>query len=137
MGRRDRLHKRIRNYSCLEKPELYKALAHRSYPWLVSCGDRLSQLIGQQLGESIPAGDVLIDAPPVGLEVQFDIEVAYDGEETWRSLGEVSPLINTLASRQFDDHVKQVRIFADSAWAERVRGLDVDQLLKTAISEVA
>jgi HD superfamily phosphohydrolase len=136
-----RLHKRIRNYSVLDKPDLYQALAHRSYPWLVSCGDQLSQLLGQQLGESIPAGDVLVDAPPVGLEVQFDIEVAYDGDgdgkDTWRSLGEVSPLINTLASRQFDDHVKQVRIFADPAWADRIRSLDVDQLLRTAISEVA
>ena len=135
-GETRRLHKRIRNYSCLEKPEVYEKLAHRSYPWLVSCGDRLSQLISLQLGDSIPAGAVLIDAPPVGLEVQFDIEVAYDGEETWRSLGEVSPLINTLASRQFDDHVKQVRIFADPGWADRVRRLDVDGLLKVAISEV-
>ena len=136
-GDRRRLHKRIRNYSCLEKAEVYQQLAHRTYPWLVSCGNRLSKLISQELGESIPDGGVLIDAPPVGLEVQFDIEVAYDGEAKWRSLGEVSPLINTLASRQFDDHVKQVRIFAAPDWADRIRELDVDGLLKSAIAEVA
>lgn len=136
-GQKRRLYKRVRNYSCLEKPNLYQKLAHQSYPWLVACGDRLSKAISQELGDSIPVGDILIDAPPVGLEVQFDIEVAYDGEEKWRSLGEVSPLINTLASRQFDDHVKQVRIFADPSWDDRIRALDVDGLLKTAISEVA
>ena len=135
-GERRRLHKRIRNYSCLEKPDLYQALSHRSYPWLVKCGDQLSKLIGHQLEDSIPAGHLLIDAPPVGLEVQFDIEVAYDAKETWRSLGEVSPLINTLASRQFDDHVKQVRVFADPDWADRIKVIDVDKLLRQAIVEV-
>lgn len=133
-GEKRRLHKRVRNYSCLEKPDLYQSLSHRSYPWLVSCGDQLSKLISQQLGEPIPAGNVLIDAPPVGLEVQFDIEVAYDSNETWRSLGEVSPLINTLARRQFDDHVKQVRVFADPDLAGRIRELDVDGLLRQAVA---
>jgi len=135
-GEKRTIHKRVRNYSCLEKPDLYQKLAHRSYSRLVACGDRLSELVGQQLGEEIPAGALLIDAPPVGLEVQFDIEVAYDDQETWRSLGEVSPLINTLASRQFDDHVKQVRVFADPAWVDRVRTLGIDELLRAVISEM-
>ena len=132
-GDRRRLHKRVRNYSCLEKPDLYQSLSHRSYPWLVACGERLSQLLGEQLDQSIPVGHVLIDAPPVGLEVQFDIEVAYDSKATWRSLGEVSPLINTLASRQFDDHVKQVRVFCDPDLSPQVKDLEVDRLLKQAV----
>ncbi len=134
-GDKRRLLKRVRNYNCLQEPKLYQALSHRTYPWLVSCGQRLSQLMGEQLGQSIPVGRVLIDAPPVGLEVQFDIEVAYDSDQAWRSLGEVSPLINTLASRQFDDHVKQVRVFADPDWADRVRELDVDGLLRQAVAD--
>jgi HD superfamily phosphohydrolase len=134
-GEKRRLYKRVRNYSCLEKPDLYETLSHRSYPWLVACGERLRALISGQLGDSLPVGQVLIDAPPVGLEVQFDIEVAYDAERTWRSLGEVSPLINTLASRQFDDHVKQVRVFANPDHVDRIKNVEIDDLLRRAVAE--
>ena len=33
-------------------------------------------------------------------------------ENRYRTLGDVSPVVQTLARRQFDDYVKRVRIFA-------------------------
>jgi HD superfamily phosphohydrolase len=130
-----RLYKRVSNYSCLENPHLYQTLAHRSYPDLVACGNRLGDLLGAKLNETITPGQILIDAPPVGLEVQFDIEVYYEATEQYRPLGEVSPLVNTLAKRQFDDHVKQVRVFAEPSLARRLRAEshgEIDQLLAEA-----
>ena len=55
---------------------------------------------------------LLFDAPPVAREVQFDVEIYFPKENRYRPLGEVSPVIRTLATEQFDDYVKRVRIFA-------------------------
>jgi hypothetical protein len=53
----------------------------------------------------------LIDAPPVKLEVQFNIEVKQSKTGKYRPLGKLSPMVETLAKRQFDDFVKKVRVF--------------------------
>jgi len=53
---------------------------------------------------------VLLDAPPVKLEVDIDVDVlGRDG--TARTLGDVSPVASALACQQFDNQVKQVRVF--------------------------
>ena len=54
----------------------------------------------------------LFDAPPVTREVQFNVEIFFPKEDRYRPLGEVSPVIRSLATEQFDDYVKRVRIFA-------------------------
>jgi hypothetical protein len=54
---------------------------------------------------------VLVDAPPAELEVQFDIDVFFPKQNVYRRLGDVSPVVRTLAKEQFDDYVKRVRIF--------------------------
>jgi hypothetical protein len=63
------------------------------------------------LGQPIQAHEVLIDAPPVKLEVQFDVEVCDVKRNQYRRLEEVSPVVHALAREQFDDYVKRVRIF--------------------------
>jgi hypothetical protein len=55
--------------------------------------------------------DVLVDAPPPGLEVQFEIEIRDMKRQTSRPLAELSPMVQSLARVQFDDYVKQVRVF--------------------------
>jgi hypothetical protein len=55
--------------------------------------------------------EVLVDAPPAELEVDFDIEIFYPKDCVYRRLGDVSPVVRTLAKEQFDDYVKRVRIF--------------------------
>jgi hypothetical protein len=62
----------------------------------------------------------LIDAPPVKLEVDINIDVVgRDGGV--RPLGQVSPVASVLASRQFDDQVKRVRVFIRPDLRDRVR----------------
>ena len=43
--------------------------------------------------------------------MQFNIQVHEQKTGKYRQLGEVSPMVETLAKRQFDDYVKKVRIF--------------------------
>ena len=56
--------------------------------------------------------DLLIDAPPEKLEVQFQVDVK-SGETDLppQPLAEISPVVKALATEQFDSYVKQVRVF--------------------------
>ena len=77
---------------------------------------------------SIHKGDMdslklLFDAPPVAREVQFDVEIHFPKENRYRPLGEVSPVIRALATEQFDDYVKRVRIFAHPRLVAELRCL--------------
>ncbi|MEL7498374.1 MAG: HD domain-containing protein [Planctomycetota bacterium] len=106
-----RLYKRVANYGMDQNESIYTRIAQRPYDWLVRCSDVLAEKFSERLGINLLSNDVLIDAPPVGLEVQFDVDVFYGKENGYRKLGDVSPVVKTLAIRQFDDFVKQVRIF--------------------------
>jgi len=43
--------------------------------------------------------------------VEFQIEIFFRKEGAYRPLGEVSPVVQSLAKQQFDDYVKRVRVF--------------------------
>ena len=68
----------------------------------------------------------------MGLEVQFNVDVYSPKSNTYRPLGEVSPVVNTLAKRQFDDFVKQVRVFVEPSLLPLVEKLDLERLLVVA-----
>lgn len=132
-----RLYKRVAQYSFFEQRELYERLARRPYPWLVACAERFAEKAGAALGRPIPAEAILFDAPPVGREVEFNIDVCFLKERRYRSLGEVSPVVRTLAERQFDDYVKRVRIFAAPEAADGLRSLAaLPRILAEAIAGV-
>ena len=61
-------------------------------------------------------------APPVSREVQISIEIQFPKENTWRRLADVSPVVRALATEQFDDYVKRVRIFAEPSLACELAG---------------
>jgi uncharacterized protein len=66
--------------------------------------------------------------------VDFNIDVYYPKERRYRALGEVSPVVQTLARKQFDDYVKRVRIFAHPRIVDDLRGLEnLAQLVTEAI----
>jgi uncharacterized protein len=67
--------------------------------------------LAQATGQPVSREEILVDAPPQGLEVQFKVTVQMESSGDYRSLGEISPVVQALATRQFDDFVKQVRIF--------------------------
>ena len=78
--------------------------------------------------------EVLFDAPPIEREVEFNIDLYSPKDRRYRPLGDVSPVVQTLARRQFDDYVKRVRIFAARGIAADLRALDqLPALLNAAI----
>ncbi len=108
-GTRRKLYKRLLDYNANEHPEFHAELAHRPFDWLVDCGTSLAERLSKRFGIPIDSTDILIDAPPPGLEVQFRVEVN-DGENP-QMLADVSPVVKVLAQKQFDDFVKRVRVF--------------------------
>lgn len=114
-GPRRRLYKRAVEFSLIaggdfESAELHHSLARRPYWWLVACAERVAHQLSRRTGIAIHAADVLIDAPPVKLEVDINVDViGRDG--TVRTLGDVSPVARALAQQQFDNQVKRVRVF--------------------------
>jgi len=104
------LYKRVCEYNVSRSGDLHGLLAHRPYWWLAACGERLARLLTDKAGLAVAPSDVLIDAPPVKLEVDINVDVVgSDGDV--RPLAEVSPVADALAHQQFDGHVKRVRVF--------------------------
>jgi uncharacterized protein len=130
------LYKRLAQYSFLEQPDLYERLARRPYPWLAACAERFASIVSGALGRVVAPHELLFDSPPMEREVQFNVEIHFPKEDRFLPLGEVSPVIRTLATEQFDDYVKRVRIFAHPRIAAELRALDhLPALLDQAIAK--
>jgi HD superfamily phosphohydrolase len=115
-GPRRQLYKRVVAYDAGTHPDLHTTLAGQPYARLAAAADRLAAGLSRKTGLSIPAASLIIDAPPVEKEIEFRLQVRYRNEAAsgyrWRPLAEVSPVTQSLAHRQFDCLVKQVRLFA-------------------------
>ena len=123
---RRRLYKRAANFSFVENETLYRSLAQRTYSDLTAAGEQLAEILSDQIGQSLGPDDVLIDAPPAKLEVQFNIDIFDAKSESWRPLGEVSPMVHTLAKKQFDDYVKRVRVFCKPKFSKALSAIDME-----------
>jgi len=117
------LYKRLAQYSVVEEPELYRKMARRPYCELVEIAERLAQTLSSELAATVAAHEVLVDAPPTQLEVAFNIQVHCVKQGVYRPLGDLSPVVRTLAEEQFDNYVKRVRIFVHPRVAVRARTL--------------
>ncbi|MEO1618319.1 MAG: metal-dependent phosphohydrolase [Planctomycetota bacterium] len=109
-GTRRHLFKRMAEFSILEGASIHSRLARRPYWWLVAFAEQLAETIRHQHGLAIAPEDLLIDAPPVKLEVDINTSVVFE-ERSSVKLGDVSPVAAVLAREQFDNYVKQVRVF--------------------------
>ncbi|WP_322975295.1 HD domain-containing protein [Aporhodopirellula aestuarii] len=122
--------------------EVHSLLARRPYWWLVACSRRLAVSISRAIGREIDPTMVLIDAPPVKLEVDINIDVVGRGGEVM-ALGDVSPVASVLANRQFDNHVKRVRVFvpkgvrADLSRRDANLHASIEEWLVRAVEEMA
>ncbi|MFM8250682.1 MAG: HD domain-containing protein [Planctomycetota bacterium] len=123
-GDQRRLYKTWTEYSYFQRPDLYERLARRPYIWLVGCAQRLAQRLSERWIPGMQPHEIIIDAPPVKREVEFNVEVYFAKENRYRSFGEVSPVIQTLAQRQFDDYVKRVRVFVPPHRLDACRQID-------------
>lgn len=131
------LYKRVVQYSFVEDGEVYGLLSRRPYPWLVACAERFAALAAKELGRVIAPDEILFDAPPQAREVEFDVEICFTKQNRFRALGEVSPVICTLAQRQFDDYVKRVRVFAHPRVAYDLRQMrQINDLVAEAARQV-
>ena len=123
-------------FTILDEPELHQKLARRPFPWLVACGERFADLLSRQLRRRVAPHEVLFDAPPVGLEVEFNMDVYLKRTDTYRRLGDISPVVRALASQQFDDYVKRVRVFVHDDLKADIDRLDgVQELVAEAVRE--
>ncbi len=131
-----RLYKRTEQFTILDEPELHQKLARRPFPWLVACGERFADLLSRRLRRRVAPHEVLFDAPPVGLEVEFNMDVYLKRTDTYRRLGDISPVVRALASQQFDDYVKRVRVFVHDDLKADIDRLDgVQELVAEAVRE--
>ena len=133
------LHKRVAEFNIETGAEVHSLLARRPYQWLVKCSGQLTKHINDALQMEIPATGVLIDAPPTKLEVDINMDVI-GRDDRCLTLGQVSPVASVLANRQFDDHVKRVRIFVPDTIRSALRKSFSDpaaQIQKWLIESVA
>lgn len=136
-GDRRQLYKRIASFSFVEQQQIYSQMAHRPYAWLVACGERLRQALNRMLADPLPPQGLLIDAPPVGLEVQFNVDVHFPAEDRYARLGEISPVVQVLAQRQFDNFVKQIRIFVTPEAHSSLKQIDqLESRIREILQEI-
>lgn len=126
------LYKRLAEFHSLESPVLHAAIARRQYSVLVELGNLLAERLTIETNRTIRPTDVLIDAPPLKLEVQFNIQVQ-QSSGSFLSLGELSPVASTLANQQFDNLVKRVRIFVAPHLRDSLRTLDIASILSSVL----
>lgn len=136
-GSTRQLYKRLGQYSYFQEQDVYQRLARRPYPWLVACAEEFAAGASRHLGRRIAPHEILFDAPPVQREVEFLVQIYFPKEGRYRWLGDVSPVVQTLAQRQFDDYVKRVRIFAHRRIADDLRATpDLSNLVLAAIDRM-
>ncbi len=147
-GNRRNIYKRIRQFSLMEHPEIYRRLAGKGYQPLRVFTRRLVESINRQWADSAepsvsslpPLGpnDLLVDSPPVAKEVEFKIDVYYQNKGEYHPLRNVSPVVRALAAEQFDHHVKKVRIFAHPDRTAAIRQIpNLDALIEEASAFLA
>ena len=132
-----RLYKRLAQYSIFDSPEICSRLARRPYPWLVACAEQLATIASGVLSRVVAPHEILFDAPPVEREVEFKVDVYFAKEDRYRALGDISPVVRTLAKQQFDDYVKRVRIFVHPRIADDMHRIDnLVELVEQAIDRM-
>jgi len=129
-GETRQLYKCVLEFDHQTQPELHSQIAHSTYSRCSQLTERLHKSLSSN--SSLPRDAIILDAPPAKLEVQFDVNViSKDGRTV--ALSELSPVVNTLATEQFDKYVKKVRLFIHPDYVDVVPApQDLYPLLTTA-----
>jgi uncharacterized protein len=134
-GPKRELYKRLAQYSYFEEPDVYRHLARRPYSELARSAAAMASTLGEALGQQVAPHEVLVDAPPAELEVEFDIDIYFPKQDVYRRLGHISPVVRALAKEQFDDYVKRVRVFVHPRIAAEARRLpDLSERLAAPVA---
>lgn len=130
------LYKRVAEFSFYESSDVFKLIAHQPVSSLVQWSENLSQRLSQRLNQPVASTDILIDAPPTHREVEFNVEIYSSREAKYQPLHIVSPVVDTLAQKQFDDFVKRVRVFVHPQISEHCAMMsDFEKLLIESVQE--
>ena len=132
-GTRRQLYKCLAQFSLFQQGELYGRLARRPYAWLTACAEALAERASHVIARRIAPHEILFDAPPQQREVEFNVDIFFPKENCYRPLGDVSPVVQTLARKQFDDYVKRVRIFVHPRLIKPLGQIPLAELLSDAI----
>jgi len=131
-GARRTLYKQMAEYSHDQSQDLYQRVAGRPYAEVVGISNRLVGILNARHGTGLKPVDLLIDAPPPHREVEFAINVYFPKLGVYRALRDVSPVVEALATTQFDDWVKRVRVFLSPDQTQQLSNVDWDAVLREA-----
>ena len=135
-GSTRKLFKRWGEFGQHDQPGLHNAIARQPYHYLVEVTKKIADEINRMAPElNASFNEILLDAPPVGLEVQFDVDVFNSKTCEMFKLGTISPVVRSLANTQFDNFVKQIRIFISPriCYHKGFESLDLFSILFRAI----
>ncbi|MCU0720126.1 MAG: HD domain-containing protein [Pirellula sp.] len=119
-GSHRNLYKRLVEFDSQNGPFWHQKLSRLSAQELRETAGKLASEISKKIGVACCPFDLLIDTPPASLDVQFRMEVLLRNGQ-FRPLGDISPMVQALATQQFDETVKRVRIFASPFLASKIR----------------
>lgn len=123
------LYKRIAQFDRFCEPELHRSIASKPYAELFELSSRLANVLSTSSPSHVGIHDVLIDAPPVECEVQFDLRIRQKSGQ-YLELIEVSPVVQSLATKQFDAMVKRVRVFVHPRLRDSLKKTNIPRLLR-------
>jgi len=132
-GRKRTLYKQVMEYSHDHSRELYQRIAGRPYVEVVEIARNIVDALHRRHRLQVDPVELLIDAPPPHREVEFAVDVYFPKEQRYRPLRDVSPVVEALATTQFDDWVKRVRLFVAPRHSESLRNVHWDELLRSVL----
>lgn len=121
-GLRRLIYKRAAEFTPTQTADVYRRVAGQPFSSLVAISESLAREASRAWGVVVHPVEILVDAPPPHREVEFAVDIYFPKTESYRSLREVSPVVEALALTQFDDYVKRVRIFIHPRHRERANG---------------
>ncbi len=86
-GSKRSLYKRWAQFNYTENQHLHERIAGKPYAELVDLSTRVAAWASHQMGEDVQPHEILLDAPPMGLEVQFDVDVLNKKEKSATKVG--------------------------------------------------
>lgn len=119
-GSHRNLYKRLVEFDSQNEPLWHQKLSTLTAAELRTTAAKLAREISENIGVSCCPFDLLIDVPPASLDIQFRMEVLLRNGQ-FRPLGDISPMVQALATQQFDETVKRIRIFASPFLAPKIR----------------
>ena len=132
-----RLYKRLAQFSHFQEQLLYEQLARQPYPWLRHARSNSPPWPARRWAAASLRTKCCSMLRPSSAKWSSTSRFTFPKEARYRPLADVSPVVQSLATGQFDDYVKRVRIFVHPRLADDLRRLpNVSELVHQAITRM-